>query len=195
MNYGTAAYGDRRDDICNSLPSRPPNCPGVGFQFALNTIDGAVQLPNGRHLLQARITDESGRFTLIPETPLTITVENTENKAPIGRIVAPLPNGKVSGITKITGWAYDPDGTVASIDFVVGLRVIGTLRYGLPSPEACAALTDVPACPDIGFEGDFNTTLLQNGQHLFYLRVRDNQGRTTLLPDPTYVGMPITVEN
>jgi hypothetical protein len=31
--------------------------------------------------------------------------------------------------------AYAPNGTVTSVDFVVGLRVVGTLRYGLPSPE------------------------------------------------------------
>ncbi len=199
VNYGTATYGLRRDDICNSLEARAPNCPGIGFQFSLNTVNGAVQLPNGRHLLQIRVTDESDRFTLIPSTPLTITVENAENRGPVGQITFPSPNGKLSGTVKLRGWAYDPDGTVASIDFVVGLRVIGNLRYGIASPEACAALTgamtDVAACPNIGFEGDFDTTLLNNGQHLFYVRVRDNQGRTTMLPDPTYVGMNIIIEN
>jgi hypothetical protein len=45
------------------MDTRAPNCPGVGFQFPLNTVNGAVQLPNGTHLLQIRVTDESGRFT------------------------------------------------------------------------------------------------------------------------------------
>jgi hypothetical protein len=195
VNYGTATYGVRRDDICNAMTTRAPNCPGVGFQFNLNTVNGAVQLPNGKHSLQIRVTDESGRFTTSPETPVTITVENAENKAAIGQIVSPAPNAKLSGTVKITGWAYDPNGTVTSVDFVVGLRVIGTLRYGLPSPEACEKLADVPACPNIGFEGDFNTTLLPNGQHLLYVRVRDNNGRTLVLPNPTYVGMPVNIQN
>jgi hypothetical protein len=65
----------------------------------------------------------------------------------------------------------------------------------LPSPGACETLTDVPACPNIGFEGDFNTTLLPNGQHLLYVRVRDNNGRTLTLPSPTYVGMPVNISN
>jgi hypothetical protein len=96
---------------------------------------------------------------------------------------------------KISGWAYDPDGTIQSVDFVVGLRIIKTLQYGVPSPDVCATLPDVAACPNIGFEGDFDTTLLPNGQHLLFVRVRDNQGRLLQLPDPTYVGMTITIEN
>lgn len=195
INYGTAQYGLRRDDICGSLPNRPPNCPGVGFQFSLNTARGPVQLPNGKHTLQIRITDESGRFTTLPEQPVTILIENTENAVARGQITSPTPNAKVSGTVKVTGWAYDPDGTIQSVDFVVGLRVVKTLQYGVPSPDACAALPDVAACPNIGFEGDFDTTLLPNGQHLLYVRVRDNQGRLLQLPDPTYVGMTITIEN
>lgn len=195
ITYGTAQYGMRRDDVCGRLSNRPPNCPGVGFQFSLNTVSGTVQLPNGTHSLQIRLTDESGRFTTLPEQPVSITVDNAANAVPIGRITSPSPNAKLKGTVKITGWAYDPDGTVRSVDFVVGLRTIGTLRYGVESPEACAALRDVSACPNIGFEGDFNTTLLPNGQHLLYIRVRDNQGRLLTLPDPTYAGMPVTIEN
>ena len=195
ITYGTAQYGLRRDDICGSLPNRPPNCPGVGFQFTLNTATGTVQLPNGKHTLQIRVTDESGRFSTVPEQPVTINVENTVNAVAIGRITTPGPNAKLSGTVKVTGWAYDPDGTVQSVDLVVGLRTIGTLQYGIASPDVCAALTDVPACPNIGFEGDFDTTLLPNGQHLLYVRVRDNKGRVLFLPDPTYVGLNITIEN
>jgi hypothetical protein len=195
VNYGTATYGMNRSDVCATLPNRPPNCPGIGFQFTLNTVNGAVQLPNGEHFLQIRVTDESGRFSVIPEQPVTIRVDNAVNAAPIGRITFPAANSKLSGTVKLTGWAYDPDGTVQSVDFVVGLRVIGTLRYGVPAPEACAALRDVPACPNIGFEGNFDTTLLPNGQQLLYIRVRDNKNRTATLPDPTAYGMSVMIEN
>jgi hypothetical protein len=195
VNYGTATYGVNRNEVCGTLPNRPPNCPGIGFQFTLNTVNGAVQLPNGQHSLQIRVTDESGRFSLIPEKPITINVDNATNNAPIGRLTFPGLNSKLSGTVKVTGWAYDPDGAVQSLEYLVGLRVVGTLRYGLPAPEACAALRDVPACPNIGFEGDFDTTLLPNGQHLLYIRVRDNKNRATVLPDATTYGMPITVEN
>jgi hypothetical protein len=196
VNYGTATYGLRRDDVCNAISApRPPNCPAVGFQFNLNSVNGAVQLPNGEHDLQIRVTDESGRMTTVPQAPVRITVENPENAAAVGRIASPVPNARLSGTVKVTGWAYDPNGTVASVELVVGLRNLGTIRYGLPSPEACAALPDVAACPNIGFEGDLNTNLLPNGQHLLYIRVRDNNGRSTLLPTPTYVGMPVNVAN
>jgi hypothetical protein len=177
------------------MTTRAPNCPGIGFQLSLNTVAGAVQLPNGKHSLQVRVTDESGRFSTAPETPITINVENEPNAEAVGEITSPAPNARLNGIVKIAGWAYDPNGTVTSVDFVVGLRVVGTLRYGLSSPEACAKLPDVAACPNIGFEGDFDTTLLPNGQHLLYVRVRDNNGRALILPHPTYVGMPVNIQN
>jgi hypothetical protein len=195
ITYGTAQYGLRRDDICGSLPNRPPNCPNVGFQFNLNTTRGAIQLPNGKHTLQVRVIDEAGRFTTLPEQPLTITIDNAENAIPRGRITSPSPNAKLRGTVKIRGWAYDPDGTIQSVDFVVGLRIIKTLQYGVPTPDVCATLPDVAACPNIGFEEDFDTTLLPNGQHLLFVRVRDSQGRLLQFPDPTYVGMRITIEN
>ena len=195
VNYGTATYGINRNDVCGALPNRPPNCPGVGFQFALNTVNGAVQLPNGPHSLQIRVTDESGRFSVIPEKPIAINVDNANNAVPSGSSYFPTPNATLSGTVKLTGWAYDPDGKFQSVDFLVGLRQVGTLNYGVPAPAACAALTTLPACPNIGFEGNFDTTLLPNGQHLLYIRVRDDKNRVTILPDPTAYGMPVTIQN
>jgi hypothetical protein len=196
VNYGMANYGIRRDDVCNAIPApRPPNCSGVGFQFNLNTVNGNVQLPNGEHDLQVRITDESGRMTTVPQTPIKIRVENAENPGAIGQITSPSPNARLSGTVKVTGWAYDPNGSVASVELFVGLRSLGLVRHGLPAPEACAALTSVPACPNIGFETELNTNLLSNGQHLLFVRIRDNNGRSTILPTPTYAGMPVNVAN
>ena len=75
--YGQAAYGLRRDDICATLNPRPLNCPNIGFSFTLNSINGLL-LPNGPHSLQVRVLDESGRFTVFPETAITINVNNIE---------------------------------------------------------------------------------------------------------------------
>jgi hypothetical protein len=95
----------------------------------------------------------------------------------------------------VTGWAYVPNGSVNSVELTVGLRSLGFIRHRLPAPEACAALQEVAACPNIGFEGELDTTLLPNGQHLLLIQVRDTSGRVTRLPIPTVFGMPITVAN
>jgi hypothetical protein len=64
-------------------------------------------------------------------------VNNAETQQAVGQITSPALNAGLSGTVKVTGWAYAPNGTVTSVDFVVGLQVVGTLRYGLPFPEAC----------------------------------------------------------
>ncbi len=195
VTYGQANYGLRRDDICNALPTPlPVNCPAVGFSFTLQSLTGLL-LPNGAHSLQIRARDESGRMTLIPETPVRINVENASPQLPRGVLLNPAPNSTVSGVVKIWGWAWDPDGSIRQASLIVDGRAVQTLSYGDPRPEQCAALPDVPACPGIGFWGDFDTSTLSNGLHQFGVRLTDNQGNVTEIPKLSAYGMNVTVRN
>jgi len=69
------------------------------------------------------------------------------------------------------------------------------LRYGLPRPEACAALTDIAACPNIGFEGTFDTRTLSNGPRRLGVLLYDTVFRPVVIPGITSAGMNITVAN
>ncbi len=179
--YGQALYGLRRDDICATLNPRPLNCPNIGFSFTLNSITGLL-LPNGLHSLQVRILDESGRLTLSPETPVTINVDNTTTALPTGVLSNPQPNSVLSGTVKIWGWAWSPAGTVRSAFLAVDGVVFAQLNYGDQRPEQCSHLPDVKACPNIGFWGDFDTTVLTNGVHQLGVLLVDNRGNSTVIP-------------
>jgi hypothetical protein len=195
--YGQAQYGQRRDDVCNALPTpRPLNCPNAGFTFTLNTSGGRIQLPNGPHLLQVRVRDEAGRYTLIPESPIQVVVSNESNAAPMGVLTSPEANGRLSGTIKIWGWAWDPDGTVNRVDLVIDDVTTMRLAYAEERAEQCSAMPDAPAvCPAIGFSGDFDTRRLRNGLHTLGVRITDDKGRTTLIPRAGASGMNIFVEN
>jgi hypothetical protein len=195
VTYGQAVYGQRRDDVCGAVSGRPPNCPNAGFTFNLNSLSGSVQLPNGKHLLQARAQDESGRLTLFPSVPIEIVVQNEENQAPTGILVSPAPGAQLAGTVKIWGWAYDLDGRVASAELVVDGSVYMRLEYGEERAEQCAGMAGVAACPNIGFWGDFDTTTLANGVHSMGVRIRDDKGRTRLIPGLIALGMNVTVQN
>ncbi|MDZ4803016.1 MAG: M36 family metallopeptidase [Bryobacteraceae bacterium] len=192
--YGVASYGQRRDDICGSLNPVPRNCPGIGFSFTLISANGLL-LPNGPHTLQVRAHDESGRTTLIPETPVTIDINNAPSALPRGVVLNPAPNSTVSGTVKIWGWGWDPDGTIRSAQLTVDGRPVQTLSYGDPRPEQCAAMPDVKACPNIGFWGDFDTSTITNGLHQFGVRLTDNTSNVTEWPKLTAYGMNVTVAN
>ena len=163
--------------------------------FNLNTTAGRVQLPNGENFLQVRARDESGRSTLIPEIPIRVLIENETSEPPTGVLQSPAANQRLSGVVKIWGWAWDPDGTVRSAELLVDGFVYMALSYGDERPEQCASLRDVKACPNIGFWGDFDTRRLPNGLHLLGVRLRDDNGRTTVIPRLTGSGANVFVQN
>jgi hypothetical protein len=195
VTYGAATYGQRRDDICGSLDPKPPNCPNVGFTYSLDTRFGSVPLPNGRHALQVRVRDEIDNYTLIPATPLTITVNNPVNRLPQGVLVSPKPGEKLRGKIKITGYAWDPDGKVTSAALLIDGSTFLTLRYGLPRPEECQQLPDAKACPDIGFEAELDTTQFANGPHVLGIRLTDSNRATVVIPALARNGMNVLIEN
>ena len=195
VTYGQATYGQRRADVCDALPTRAPDCPNIGFTFNLNTTQGEIQLPNGEAFIQIRARDESGRFTLIPEVPLRVVIENELSEPPTGVLLNPGHNQRVSGTVKIWGWAWDPDGRVRSVELLVDGLTFMSLSYGDERAEQCQTLPDVEACPNIGFWGDFDTRRLSNGLHQLGVRITDNSGRTTIVPRQALFGMNVFVEN
>ena len=194
ITFGRATYGQSRTDICNGLNPRPLNCPAIGFIFPLNTRTG-IPLSNGTHALQVRVQDETGRLTLIPETPVSIAVNNEANAPPIGVLVSPVHNERLSGITAIYGHAYDPDGRVTQVQLLVNGEIRDTVPYGRPRPEECAALTDVTACPNVGFEMALDTRRLNNGPNVLGIRLVDDRGAAVIIPGTLRGGINVFIDN
>jgi hypothetical protein len=189
-----AQYGIARTDVCDTLSPRPLNCPAIGFSATVSPT-APLPLSNGEHKLQIRTMDETGRYTLIPDEPLTIVVKIEPNQLPRGVLVTPVNNERVSGMLHISGHAWDPDGRVVGVDLLIDGEFRATIPYGRPRPQECESLPDVEACPNIGFELDFDTRRLFNGPHALGIRIRDNRGGAPVIPDTLRRGINITVLN
>ena len=195
VTYGRAGHGQPRPEVCAALGFESPNCPGVGFSFTVNSVIGSIPLPNGEHLLRLRIQDETGRFTLYPETPLTIRVNNEANQAPKGVLTSPNNGERVSGNLLVWGWAWDPDGKIDAVELLVDGVVRASVPYGDARPEQCAELPEVSACPNIGFWYNFNTKSVLNGPHVLGVRLTDNRGKAVVIPQEAQNGRTIIVQN
>ncbi|MBY0505264.1 MAG: M36 family metallopeptidase [Bryobacteraceae bacterium] len=191
--YGRAAYNVNRVDICAAEASNSPNCPAVGFRLPINSVSGFPALTNGEHRLQIRLLDALGRITLLPAQ--MITVDNPVNLPPDGAMTEPVNGARVSGVLRVSGYGYDPDGRVTQVLLVVDGLGRAVARYGLPRPEACAGLPDITACPNIGFEVEFDTKILTNGLHRIGIALLDDRGRQVVIPRTTSSGVNVFVEN
>ncbi|MBI3471036.1 MAG: M36 family metallopeptidase, partial [Candidatus Solibacter usitatus] len=195
LTWGPATYNQRRDDICTTPgPAAPPNCPFVGFTYLLNTT-GFPPVTNGRHTVQIRVRDETGRLTLVPDTPLAITVNNPAAQTPQGVLTTPVNNQRLSGTVRISGHAWTPGGRIDAVLLLVDGASFGLAQYGQPRPEACATLPDVAACPNIGFELDFDTRRVPNGPHTLSVFLIDDKGQTAEIPKVVYDGINVFVNN
>jgi hypothetical protein len=195
VTYGRAQYGLPRNDICDGLNPRPVNCTNVGFQFTLNTATQFPPLSNGTHRIQIRVQDEALRTTVLPETPVEITVNNRPNTAPKGVLVVPVENGRLSGSISLYGYAWDTDGRIVAVQLLVNGEIRATLSYGASRPSECAGLPDVMACPAIGFEGEFDTHGVPNGPAVLGIRLFDERGAATIIPGTARNGMNVFIQN
>src|SRR5216684_1733720 len=190
VTYGPTTYGIARTDICNALTTKPPNCPNIGFQLSLITSGGFPPVPDGQHTLQIRARDETGRFTLIPDTPITFTVKNGPPAAILGGMDTPKTNDHLSGTIHATGYAYSPgQKIVLNVVAIDNFFSLGTARYGLPRPDICAQLTNVPACPNIGFTFDLDTTKILNGPHTLGVLFINDHNDTGFVPNQVNGGI------
>ncbi len=191
ITYGRAVQNTERNDICAGSAS--PHCPRPGFTFNLITTSTSPPIANGRHRLAARALDEVGRYTIIAE--ITIVVNNTVNQLPVGVLESPSQGARVRGTIRIAGYAYDPDGTVRGLFLLVDGATARTIPYGSARPDICARLPEVAACPDIGFEVEFDTATLANGIHSIGVRAVDDRGAGVVFPRVIPAGINVVVEN
>lgn len=195
VTYGRATYNLPRPEVCAAMVQAAANCPGIGFQFGLNTRTVIPPLSNGAHTLQARALDESGRFTIFPDAPITFTVNNSGVDPPQGVLVSPAHNAQLSGLMRISGHAWDPSGRIVSVVLSIDNEVREVVPYGRPRPEVCAELPDVAACPNIGFELEFDTRRLSNGPHIVSISLTNDRGTSAVLPLAVSNGINVTVSN
>ena len=195
FSYGAASYGFSRTDICGTLKPVPPGCPTIGFRLAVDTKGGVLPLIDGAHKLQIRVRDETGRTTLLPVVPINFNVKNGPISQAVGDMTSPKANEVLSGVVKITGYAYIPGGKVLGGTVLVDDFGYDSITYGTPAPDVCATLSNVAACPNIGFTATFDTTRLPNGPHILGIYLRTDNGGNFLVPFKQGNGVNVFTRN
>ncbi|MBV8807462.1 MAG: hypothetical protein JO033_02210, partial [Acidobacteriaceae bacterium] len=81
----------------------------------------------------------------------------------IGKPTANSP--ALSGIAAVGGWALDASAGITSIAIAVDGTSAGTAMYGSPRSDVCAVAGSSPDCPNVGWNGSFDTTQFADGTH------------------------------
>jgi len=192
----TLASTVSRPDYCAT--NTVPGCPNVGFQAELNL--AALGLDPGPHTVWVRASNTRGGFK--DSAPVSFNVDAAPARLPGAAIEAPAAGAEISGtLVEFRGYAYAPDLRVSRVDLLVdGVTYPGIVgaSYGSTRTDICNALPapQPPNCPSIGWSVLVNTRSgtppLPDGPHSMQIRVLDETGRFTVLPDQP---VPFTVKN
>ena len=190
VQYGSTTATLPRPDFCATQNVR--GCPNVGFSMNILTNN----LAPGKHTLQLRGLNGRGAFVDGPATPISFTVDAGQTRLPFGKLESPAAGTEVTGTLTVRGYAAINDLRVVAVDTIIdGLTYATT--YNVARTDICGTLKPVPLnCNNIGFQAAINTRTgtppLQDGEHTLVIRVRDELGRLTILPDST---VKFTVKN
>jgi hypothetical protein len=174
-----------RPDICAQQGVR--GCPFVGFQTNLDL--ATLGLAAGPHTIRVRATNTRAGFN--DSAPVSFTINAGPGRLPKGAIESPAAGAQLSGSVIFSGYAYFDDAAliVRRVDLLIdGLTYPGTV-YGQTRNDVCASLAAPRPvnCPGVGWLLPFNTRTglppLPDGPHSMQIRVQDDSGRFTTLPD------------
>lgn len=183
-----------RTDFCAQQNVR--GCPLVGFQANLDV--AALGLAPGTHNVWIRVTNIRGGFTDAPEEPVTFTIEPGPGPQPKGAVEAPVAGDTVSGTVQFRGYAYFDALPLRRVDVLIDGVSYPGVTLNVPRADVCDPLPPPkpPACPNVGWTLSLNTRSgtppLPDGPHTLRVRVQDDSGRFTYLPEAP---VPFTVSN
>ncbi|MDQ6704427.1 MAG: hypothetical protein M3Z85_00535, partial [Acidobacteriota bacterium] len=173
-----------RPDLCAA--QKLPGCPFVGFSLPLDLI--ALGLKPGSHALRVRVTNARGALADFPDAPINFVLDAGQARQPYGKIESPADGDTVSGPVLIRGYVVDDDLRITGVDTLIDGITYGPTIYGQTRDDICSALsTKPPNCPRAGFAFTLPTVEaappVPDGAHTLQIRVRDETGRYTLIPD------------
>lgn len=97
-------------------------------------------------------------------------------------IDSPQADARISGRVQVSGWAYNEDIGVASVELLIDGTVVKPLDYGIARDDVVSiqVVTTDPNRPGLGFGGTVDTTLFDNGTHSLAVRIVNNAGSQRL---------------
>lgn len=99
----------------------------------------------------------------------------------------PEANDSLSGNVTISGWAYNEDIGIEEVRLLLDQNSIGVFDYGsnrLDVVDVMRVTTD-PNAPNLGFNYQLDSTLLQNGEHTLAIQIVNRQGSSTIYGERT----------
>jgi uncharacterized protein (TIGR03437 family) len=164
INGSAVTYGIPRPDVCSAAhyPGRP-NCPNVGWSYLADL----TVLANGNHTFSLTAMAANGQeYTVV--TPFVVNNFATQSPTSSTYVNIDVPSssaGTLSGVTTVAGWAIDPDANVYTVQMYVDGLQYSSPTYGTERSDVCAVYSGYPGCPNVGFVGSLDTTLLADGTH------------------------------
>jgi hypothetical protein len=125
---------------------------------------------------------------VVPLVALVAHPAAADTEPPRLRVDAPAFQQEVSGTIQAAGWATDASGVA-----LIGVQIDGApvslpgFFYGVSRTQVCAVHGDLedPNCPNVGWVGQLDTTLLANGPHI--LRLLASDGSLTATFDQSFL--------
>jgi len=191
-------YGVNRPDVEQYYPGFV-NSDNAGFVFDFFAVDDnaghlAIERPvagggglevtrinSGKHTISIRAGDDAETVALIgSQSSNFVTCRGSAfNLPPLGYVDTPYEYQFVTGTVAVTGWEYDPDGTVR-VDIDVDGQVVGTASIGLSRPDVPVNDARIPTSK-VGFTFPLDTTTLSDSAHDLNVYVVDKLGNRVLL--------------
>jgi uncharacterized protein (TIGR03437 family) len=164
INDNAVAYGTPRPDVCAPAvyPGRP-NCPNVGWSY-LADLSG---LANGTHTFSFMAIAANGQqYTVVNSFVVDNYAAATNTNGATVNIDTPSSSaGTLTGVIPVAGWAIDPVSNINNVEIYVDGVLQSNPTYGIVRKDVCAIFSTSPGCPDVGFSGALDTTLLSDGTH------------------------------
>ena len=184
VEHGRAATGQASTGFCAT--QSVPGCPRVGYTASLDL--AARGIAPGAHTLRIRVTNTRGASIDFPEQPVRFTVDAGQSRLPYGKVESVAEGDTLNGTVVISGYAAADDLRVQRVDAIIDGISYGNATYGFARADVCATLNPAPPnCPAIGYRFTLNTRTggipLADGAHQLQMRVQDETGRLTLIPD------------
>lgn len=113
---------------------------------------------------------------------VSITVKGFTPTTVIGSVDRPPMGRVITGVYRISGWLYDPEG-VSKIEVLVDGSVAGEAVYGNSRPDVQKIYPELGS--NLGYHYDLDTTKLSEGEHTITVRETSNSGTQTSLTSRT----------
>lgn len=94
----------------------------------------------------------------------------------------PVEASVLSGMSAINGWAYNEDIGVEGVYLLIDGKRIASLNYGVSRPDVAQAMNvqNDPNLPDLGYDLDFDTSQLGNGDYKLAIEIVNLAGTSEI---------------